>query len=74
MATKQRRASRPELERQIVAAIEESGMTKYQIADEAGIERSMLSRFVAGTGGMTVATLAKIAPILNIQIARKDEK
>lgn len=70
MATKKR----PQLERQIVAAIEASEMTMYDIADRAKINRSMLSRFVNGRGGMTVATLAKVAPILQMEIVTKETK
>jgi transcriptional regulator with XRE-family HTH domain len=68
---------RPELERQILAAIKaakKSGVSMYEIAERSGIQRSILSRFVNGTGGLTVATLAKLAPVLEIEIVRKENK
>jgi transcriptional regulator with XRE-family HTH domain len=69
------RKQRPELERQILAAIRaatERGVSMYEIAERSGIQRSILSRFVNGTGGLTVATLAKLAPVLQIEIVRKE--
>jgi transcriptional regulator with XRE-family HTH domain len=56
---------------QIRAAIESSGVSRYGIAMATGIDQATLSRFMAGTGGMTVETLGKLAEFLGLQIVVK---
>ena len=53
------------------AAVEASGVSQYHIAQATGIEQSTLSRFMAGTGGMTVETLDKLAEYLGLEIVVK---
>ena len=48
---------------QIRAAIESSGVSRYRIAKETGIDAATLCRFMGNTGGMTVETLDKLAGI-----------
>ncbi len=42
---------------QIRDAIESADVTRYRISVETGINEATLSRFMNGTGGMTVETL-----------------
>ena len=49
-------------------AIDESGKTQYQLAQETGIDKSALSRFVSGERGLTLETAAKLATALNLEL------
>ena len=53
---------------QIKAAIEASGLTRYQIWKESGIAQSQLSRLMSGKQGMRVETLEQLADFLGLEI------
>ena len=56
-------------------AIRESGLSRYEIAKKTGVSQSVLSRFMSGETGMTLATLERIAPLLGLEIViRKRRK
>ncbi len=56
-------------------AIRESGLSRYEIAQKTGVSQSVLSRFMSGETGMTLATLERIAPLLGLEIViRKRRK
>lgn len=56
---------------EILRAIERSGLTPYEIAKRSEVDRAILSRFINGTGGLTLASLEKLAPVIGIWITRK---
>jgi transcriptional regulator with XRE-family HTH domain len=56
---------------QIRDAVSSSDVSRYRIALETGIEQSTLSRFMGGTGGMTVETLDKLGEYLGLEIVFK---
>ena len=56
---------------QIRAAIETSGVSRYGIAMATGIDPATLSRFMGGSGGMTVETLDKLSEYLGLEIVVK---
>lgn len=49
-----------DLRKQLLQAIERSGLTRKQIADKARISYSLIHRFCAGTGDVTLGTASKI--------------
>lgn len=49
-------------------AIDESGKSQYQLAQETGIDKSALSRFVSGERGLTLDTAAKLAAVLGLEL------
>lgn len=55
-------------------AIENSGLTRYEIAKATGIEQSALSRFMSGERGLTTASLDRLAPLLGLEIVAKSRK
>ena len=57
-------------------AIRKSELTQNEIARRAGIDRGMVSRFVNGERGMTLATATKVADILGLELklVRKRKK
>ena len=60
-----------DLSNQVRNAIKSCGMTRYAIAKATGVSEGGLSRFMAGTGGMTVETLDKLAEYLGLEIVVK---
>jgi transcriptional regulator with XRE-family HTH domain len=58
----------PDVNEQIKAAIEASGMTRYQISKESGIAQSQLSRLMNDKQGMRVETLEQLADFLGLEI------
>lgn len=55
---------------QIRRAIRRSGLTRYRLAVEAGVEQASLSRFLAGAG-VTTKTLDAIAQVLRLEVTMK---
>ena len=53
---------------QIRLAIEQSGMSRYRIAKETGIDPASLSRFMAGTTGLSTTTVDKLGLLLGLEI------
>lgn len=43
-------------------------MSNYEIAKQAGIEQSALSRFMRGERGLTTATLDKLGELFDLEI------
>jgi transcriptional regulator with XRE-family HTH domain len=55
---------------QIRAAIRKSGLSRYRLAREAGVDQASLSRFLAGAG-VTTTTLDAIAGVLRLEVTMK---
>ena len=53
------------------AAIEDSDMSRYQLAQETGISQSMLSRFVHGQSDLTLEKAQRVADVFGLDIALK---
>jgi len=49
-------------------AVADSGLSNCQICRAAGLNEAILSRFMAGTRGLSLATLDALAPVLGLQI------
>lgn len=56
---------------QLRAAIEKSGLTRYRLAKDAGVTQIMLDRFVSGERDLRLATAAKVAAALNLELASR---
>ena len=53
---------------QLRGLIAKCGMSRYRIAQETGIEQSVLSRFMAGKKGLSTMTLDKLSELLDLEI------
>jgi hypothetical protein len=51
-------------------AVEHSGMTRYAIAQETGINESTLSRFVASGRGISLANADVLATFLGYELVK----
>ena len=69
-----RRAKQKTFSDQIRQVIERSGLTRYRIAQETGIEESTLSRFMSGEHGLSTATLDKLAELLDLEVVVRKKK
>lgn len=55
----------------ILAAIEASTLTRYEIARQSGVDEASLSRFVNGKSSLDLSTIEKLAPVLGLEIVVK---
>ncbi len=56
---------------QIRDAVNASGLTRYAICKQIGWPQASMSRFMAGKGGMELATLDKLGTLLGLTITVK---
>jgi len=59
---------RDKLTDQIRRAIDESGVSRYRLWKETGIDQATLSRFMAGKAGMTLKSLDVLADALHLRV------
>lgn len=57
---------------QLRQAIDESGFSRYRIAQETGINEAALGKFYHGTRGMTQANLERLFAFLGLRITKGD--
>jgi transcriptional regulator with XRE-family HTH domain len=49
-------------------AINESGLSRYQISKQSGVPESVLSRFVSGKRSISLDTLEKLRAVLHLEL------
>jgi len=59
---------------QLRAIIENCGLSRYELSKRAGLQQSALSRFMAGTVGLSLDSLDRLAPVLGLSITSKRPK
>jgi len=57
-----------DIEIQLRDAILGSGMSRYEIAKQAGVTNSQLSLFLSGQRSLTLTSAAKIARVLGLEL------
>jgi hypothetical protein len=53
---------------QVRKAIDTSGRSRHSICEEIGLDRAVMSRFMAGKSGLALPTLDKLAEALGLRI------
>ena len=53
---------------QIRQAVDSSGLSRYRICKEAGIDQATFSRFMSGKVGMALPTLEALADVLGLDV------
>ena len=53
---------------QIRQAVDSSGLSRYRICKEAGIDQATFSRFMSGKVGMALPTLDALADVLGLDV------
>ncbi len=56
---------------QIRQAIDSSGLSRYRICKDAGIDQATFSRFMAGKVGLSMSTLDALADVLGLNITTR---
>jgi predicted XRE-type DNA-binding protein len=64
---------RRKLSDQIRDAVENSGMSRYRISADSGVQQSTLSRFMRG-GGMSLDTPDRLADLLGLEVVVRKPK
>ena len=59
------------LSEQIREAMDDSGLTRYRIAQDTGIDESTLAKFYHGTRGMSLESLDVLCAYLELRIVSK---
>ena len=65
------RMGRKRLSDELREAVDASGMSRYQICKRLDIQQSAMSRFMSGKGGLSWATVDRLADLLGLHIAKK---
>lgn len=71
MPKKQQRAS---LSDELRQAIERSGLSRYSIWQQTGIDQGSLSKFMDGERGLGLESIDKLADLLGLHICTADAK
>ena len=64
------RPQNPSLSEALRIAITGSGVSRYDLAKQVGISESVLSRFIGGQQGITIATADKLAELLGMELVQ----
>jgi transcriptional regulator with XRE-family HTH domain len=65
---------RIKLSDQIRRAIDQSGMSRNAICKELQIDKGQMSRFMAGTAGLSVANIDAMADLLGLDITTRESR
>ena len=63
-----KRKKRTDLAADIRRAIRDSGLTPYAVCRDAGVNRSILVRFMNHERGLTLTTASRICDVLNLEL------
>ena len=53
---------------QLRQAVDQSGLSRYEICKRAGLDQSVMHRFMHGTSGLSVATIDAICETLGLRL------
>ena len=60
--------TRTQFSDQIRQAVEASGLSRYRICKDAGIDQAAFSRFMAGKVGLSMPTVDALADVLGLDV------
>jgi plasmid maintenance system antidote protein VapI len=63
-----RRKKPPTISEQLRDRIATSRLSPYELAEASGVDRSVLSRFLAGKRSLTLDTVDKLAEVLKLRL------
>jgi len=67
-----KKKQRPSLSAELRQAIERSGLSRYGIWQQTGIDQGSLSKFMDGERGLSIESIDKIAELLGLHICTAD--
>ena len=69
-----KRTTRPKFSEQIRTAIQESELTRYEIAKRTGVDQAALSRFMSGERGLSTSSLDKLMVVLELEVVNRKKE
>ena len=57
-----------DIEKQLIQAIRESGLSINGLANLSGVDRAMISRLMSGQRSLTLPSAAKLAKVLGLEL------
>lgn len=69
-----RKNRQKKLSDQIRKAVDKSGVTRYRLAKETGIDQGALSRFHHGKAGLSLNALDRLGAYLGLEIITQKDK
>ena len=72
MAKKAKR--RLSLSDELRQAVERSGLSRYSICQQTGIDQGSMSKFISGERGLAIESIDKLAELLGLHICSADAK
>ncbi|MCK4627021.1 MAG: helix-turn-helix transcriptional regulator [Phycisphaerae bacterium] len=58
---------------QIKQAVVNSGLSHYRICMDAGIDKSTMSRFMSGKGGLSISSQDRLADVLKLDVVTRKQ-
>jgi transcriptional regulator with XRE-family HTH domain len=65
---------KPKLSDQVRDAVNGSGLSRYRICQEIGLNQGTLSRFMSGRSGLSLETLDRLAELLGLTVVVKRQR
>ena len=59
---------------QLRQAVEQSGLSRYEICKRAGLDQSVMHRFMHGTSGLSMTTIDAFCETLGLRLVTEEEE
>jgi transcriptional regulator with XRE-family HTH domain len=59
---------------QLRAAIRDSGLSTYAIGQSTAIDKAVLSRFLHGKSGLSVASIDRLCEVLDLELSKRQKR
>lgn len=69
-----KKSNRKPLSEELREAVERSGLSRYSIWQQTGIDQGTLCKFMAGDRGLSIESIDKLAELLGLHICTADAK
>lgn len=69
-----KKGNRKPLSDELRGAVERSGLSRYSIWQQTGIDQGTMSKFLAGDRGLSIESIDKLADLLRLHICTADAK
>lgn len=66
--------TRPSVSKQLLRIIEDSGISRYEVARLTGVQQSALSRFVRGERGLSLAAVDQLGKLFDFELVAHGPK
>ena len=67
-----KKSNRKPLSEELREAVERSGLSRYSIWQQTGIDQGTLCKFMAGDRGLSIESIDKLADLLGLHICTED--